>query len=134
MRVICQSSTNRRWPAVVSVDLLYLSAAQHVCIFLYFRFNATMRREDEDEPVVRLEKRIKGIRKIGHTPTHLAERGNIPNPFRIACTTQSSPYANCAVSMSTVAVLTEGAVVQQPSWLPHHLFKSPKQKPGERTT
>lgn len=97
-----------------------------MCIVLYFRFSATLQREDV--LAVRLEKRIKGIRKVGHTPTHLAERGNIQNPFRIACTTQSSSYANFAVSMSTVAVLTEGAVVQQPSSLPHHLFKSPKQK------
>lgn len=99
-------------------------------IVLYFRFSTTLQREDV--LAVRLEKRIKGIRKVGHTPTHLAERGNIQNPFRIACTTQSSSYANSAVSMSTVAVLTEGAVVQQPSSLPHHLFKSPKQKSQRR--
>lgn len=105
-----------------------------MCAFLHFGFTAALQREDEDELADRLEKRIKGIRKIGRTPTHPTERGNIPNPFGIACATQSSSYANCAVSMSTVAVLTEGAVVQQPSWLPHHLFKSPKQKPGEGTT
>lgn len=55
-------------------------------------------------------------------------------PVRIASTTQAYSYANAAVSVSTVAVLTRGAVVRRPSSLPHHLFKSSKQKPGERAT
>lgn len=38
------------------------------------------------------------------------------------------------MSVSTVAVLTGGAVLRGPSLLPHHLFKSSKQKPGERAT
>lgn len=55
-------------------------------------------------------------------------------PVGIASTTQAYAYANFAVSVSTVAVLTGGAVVRRPSSLPHHLFKSSKQKPGERAT
>lgn len=55
-------------------------------------------------------------------------------PVGIASTTQVHSYANFAVSVSTVAVLTGGAVVRRPSSLPHHLFKSSKQKPGERAT
>lgn len=59
---------------------------------------------------------------------------NLWTPVGIASTTQAYSYANFAVSVSTVAVLTGGAVVRRPSSLPHHLFKSSKQKPGERAT
>lgn len=69
-------------------------------------------------------------------PTPLTEREgkNLWTPVGIASTTQAYSYANFAVSVSTVAVLTGGAVVRRPSSLPHHLFKSSKQKPGERAT
>lgn len=59
---------------------------------------------------------------------------DIRTPVRIASTTQAYSYANLAVSVSAVAVLTGGAVLRRPSSLPHHLFKSSKQKPGERAT
>lgn len=95
------------------------------------------------------ENRMKGRRKAGepkinHHPPHLPppstppshrKRGkNLWTPVGIASTTQAYSYANFAVSVSTVAVLTGGAVVRRPSSLPHHLFKSSKQKPGERAT
>lgn len=69
------------------------------------------------------------------TPPSRRKRGKNPwTPVGIASTTQAYSYANFAVSVSTVAVLTGGAVVRGPSSLPHHLFKSSKQKPGERAT
>lgn len=95
------------------------------------------------------ENRMKGKRKARelkitqHTPIYtttlnstLSQKGreNLRTPVGIASTTQAYSYANSAVSVSTVAVLTGGAVVRRPSSLPHHLFKSSKQKPGERAT
>lgn len=91
------------------------------------------------------EKRMKGRRKAGESkitspstftppPSHRKREGNMQTPVRIGSTTQAYSYANFAVSVSTVAVLTGGAVACRPSSLPHHLFKSSKQKPGERAT
>lgn len=71
-----------------------------------------------------------------HPQTHPPQKKgkNLWTPIGMASTTQAYAYANSAVSVSTVAVLTGGAVLCWPSSLPHHLFKSFKQKPGERAT
>lgn len=120
------------------------SVSWHVRIFRYFQFKTTLQRKEELS--VRGENGKKWRGKTGEAsitlslPTHIniaplnsqKKRGNIRT--RIASTTQAHSYANFAVSVSTFAVLTEGVVARKPSLLPHHLFKSFKQKPGGKAT
>lgn len=122
-----------------SLSSLPLNANSICASSFYFPFSAALQREDV--LAVRLEKRIKGIRKVGHTPHSSGREGKYSEPLsELPAPLNRAAMQIFAVSMSTVAVLTEGAVVQQPSALPHHLFKSPKQKkiekkkPGERST
>ena len=147
---MCLAALPNRLPP--SLLLNAQSVSWHVCIFHYFQFNTKPQRKESwqsEKRTVERENRMKGTRKAGepkinHHPPHLPppstppshrKRGkNLWTPVGIASTTQAYSYANFAVSVSTVAVLTGGAVVRRPSSLPHHLFKSSKQKPGERAT
>lgn len=125
--------------------------SRYVGIFHYLRFNSKPQRKEglavwerNREEAEQSERKQKSRRTKNNTPPHsfspqphpLIQREGTGFGFLsgIASTTQAFSYANSAVSVSTVAVLTEGAVVHGPSSLPHHLFKSSKQKPGERAT
>ena len=151
---MCLTALPNRLPP--SLLLKAQSVSWHVCIFHYFQFITKPQRKEQlavgEGRTGERENRMKGRGKAGEPkisppqpsphlhphpqphPSHRKRGKNLRTPAWVASTTQPYSYANSAVSVSTVGVLTGGAVLRRPSSLPHHLFKSSKQKPGERAT